>query len=163
MVTAEIFRFKENSHGRAGNRTRDLMISSQRLWPLDHEAGQEDWSRKHLMKGEALLMNLRNLLEEKVLRPSETVRTVCDERIVQMKNRIVYKINFGLPQCFPFRILTIWRNRSAPKNYLIFSHGVLVFEFFFFNGVVFLYWKSHCTTQCRWLFQCRVFTCRKHS
>ena len=59
------------------------------------------------MKGEALLMNLRNLLEEKVLRPSETVRTVCDERIVQMKNRIVYKINFGLPQCFPFRILTI--------------------------------------------------------
>ena len=38
MVTAGIFPFKENSHGRAGNRTRDLMISSQRLWPLDHEA-----------------------------------------------------------------------------------------------------------------------------
>ena len=35
MVTAGIFPFKENSHGRAGNRTRDLMISSQRLWPLD--------------------------------------------------------------------------------------------------------------------------------
>ena len=41
MVTAGIFPFKENSHGRAGNRTRDLMISSQRLWPLDHEAGLE--------------------------------------------------------------------------------------------------------------------------
>ena len=40
MVTAGIFPFKENSHGRAGNRTRDLMISSQRLWPLDHEAGR---------------------------------------------------------------------------------------------------------------------------
>ena len=40
MVTVGIFSFKENSHGRAGNRTRDLMISSQRLWPLDHEAGQ---------------------------------------------------------------------------------------------------------------------------
>ena len=39
MVTAGIFPFKENSHGRAGNRTRDLMISSHRLWPLDHEAG----------------------------------------------------------------------------------------------------------------------------
>jgi hypothetical protein len=39
MVTAGIFPFKQNSHGRAGNRTRDLMISSQRLWPLDHEAG----------------------------------------------------------------------------------------------------------------------------
>ena len=39
MVTAEVFPFKENSHGKAGNRTRDLMISSQRLWPLDHEAG----------------------------------------------------------------------------------------------------------------------------
>ena len=41
MVTAGIFPFKENFHGRAGNRTRDLMISSQRLWPLDHEAGPE--------------------------------------------------------------------------------------------------------------------------
>jgi hypothetical protein len=30
---------RENSHCRAGNRTRDLMISSQRLWPLDHEVG----------------------------------------------------------------------------------------------------------------------------
>ena len=39
MVTAGIFPFKENSHGRTGNRTRDLMISSQRLCPLDHEAG----------------------------------------------------------------------------------------------------------------------------
>ena len=39
MVTAGIFPFKENSHGRAGNRTRYLMISSQRLSPLDHEAG----------------------------------------------------------------------------------------------------------------------------
>jgi len=39
MVTAGILPFGENSHGRAGNWTRDLMISSQRLWPLDHEAG----------------------------------------------------------------------------------------------------------------------------
>ena len=39
MVTAGILPFRENSHGRAGNRTRDLMISSQRLRPLDHEAG----------------------------------------------------------------------------------------------------------------------------
>ena len=41
MVTAGIFPFKENSHGRAWNRTRDFMISSQRLWPLDHEAGHK--------------------------------------------------------------------------------------------------------------------------
>jgi len=40
MVTAEILPFRENSHGRTGNRTRDLMISSQRLWTLDHEAGE---------------------------------------------------------------------------------------------------------------------------
>jgi len=39
MVTAGILPFKQNSHGRVGNRNRDLMISSQRLWPLDHEAG----------------------------------------------------------------------------------------------------------------------------
>ena len=39
MVTAGILPFRENSHGIAGNRTRDLMISSQRLLPLDHEVG----------------------------------------------------------------------------------------------------------------------------
>jgi hypothetical protein len=31
---------RKNPHDRAGNRTRDLIISSQKLWPLDHEAGQ---------------------------------------------------------------------------------------------------------------------------
>ena len=40
MVTAGIFPFKENSHGRAENRTQRLMISSQRLWTIDHEVGQ---------------------------------------------------------------------------------------------------------------------------
>jgi hypothetical protein len=29
----------KNPHGTAGNWTRDLMISSQKHWPLDHEAG----------------------------------------------------------------------------------------------------------------------------
>ena len=37
MVTTGILPHKENSHGRAGNRTQDLVISSQKLWPLDHE------------------------------------------------------------------------------------------------------------------------------
>jgi hypothetical protein len=31
---------KKNSLGRVRNRTLDLMISSQKLWPLDHEAGR---------------------------------------------------------------------------------------------------------------------------
>jgi hypothetical protein len=40
MVTMGILPpHKENIHGRAGNQTRDLVISSQKLWPLDHEAG----------------------------------------------------------------------------------------------------------------------------
>ena len=30
---------RKNAHGRAGNRTRDLMVSSQELWPASHEAG----------------------------------------------------------------------------------------------------------------------------
>ena len=40
MVTAGILPFRENSHGRGENRTRDLMISSQTLWSVDHAAGQ---------------------------------------------------------------------------------------------------------------------------
>jgi hypothetical protein len=35
MVTMGILPFKEKSR----NQTQDLMISSQKLWPLDHEAG----------------------------------------------------------------------------------------------------------------------------
>jgi len=31
MVTAGILPFRENSHGRAGNRTQDLMFSGQKL------------------------------------------------------------------------------------------------------------------------------------
>ena len=30
---------RKNEHGRAENRTRDLMVSSQELWPPSHEAG----------------------------------------------------------------------------------------------------------------------------
>ena len=31
---------RKNAHGRAGNRTRDLMVSSQELWPPSNEAGR---------------------------------------------------------------------------------------------------------------------------
>jgi hypothetical protein len=34
---------RKNPHCRKWNRTRDLMISSQKLGPLDHEAGR--WSK----------------------------------------------------------------------------------------------------------------------
>jgi hypothetical protein len=34
---------RENSHGRTRNWTRDLMVSSQKLWPPSHEAGQLFW------------------------------------------------------------------------------------------------------------------------
>jgi hypothetical protein len=33
----------KNPHGRAGNGTRDLMVSSQKRWPLDHEAGHKEF------------------------------------------------------------------------------------------------------------------------
>ena len=39
MVTMGNFPYQENSHDKVGNRTRDLMISSQKPSPLDHEAG----------------------------------------------------------------------------------------------------------------------------
>ena len=34
---------RKNAHGRAGNRTRDLMVSSKELWPPSHEAGRRNW------------------------------------------------------------------------------------------------------------------------
>jgi hypothetical protein len=36
---SEFSPLRKNFHDRTGNRTRDLMISSQKLRPLDHEAG----------------------------------------------------------------------------------------------------------------------------
>jgi hypothetical protein len=30
---------RENSHGRSGNRARDLMVSSEKLWPPNHDGG----------------------------------------------------------------------------------------------------------------------------
>jgi hypothetical protein len=42
MVTMGILPYKEkNPHSRTGNQTRNLMISSQKRWPLDHEAGHK--------------------------------------------------------------------------------------------------------------------------
>jgi hypothetical protein len=41
MVTMGILPIQgKNPHGTAGNRTRNLMFSSQKRWPLDHEAGR---------------------------------------------------------------------------------------------------------------------------
>jgi len=42
MITVGILPFKENAHGKVGNRTRDLMISRQSLCSLDHVAGHND-------------------------------------------------------------------------------------------------------------------------
>ena len=68
MVTAGIFPFMENSHGRAGNGTRDLMISNQSFWPLDHDAGRNkdiyicifDWLYTHWLLPTMDLSNERN-------------------------------------------------------------------------------------------------------
>jgi hypothetical protein len=44
-----------------------------------------------------------------------------------MKNRIVCKISFELPQCFPFRMLTIWINKSAPQKLLDMQSRIISF------------------------------------
>jgi hypothetical protein len=37
------FPARENSYGRTGNLTRDLMLSSQKVWPPSHDAGPIVW------------------------------------------------------------------------------------------------------------------------
>jgi hypothetical protein len=39
---------RKNHHSRTGNRTRDFIISSQKLRPLDHEAGQNTAKYYHI-------------------------------------------------------------------------------------------------------------------
>ena len=63
MDTTRIFPARKNSHGRTENRTRDLMVSSQRPWPLDHEAG-------HFQNSSS---NISSTKEEHSLRASENI------------------------------------------------------------------------------------------
>jgi hypothetical protein len=57
LLTIQTMVARKNSHGRTGNRTRDLMISSQKLWPLDHEAGLICYVERH--KGAVLFLILQ--------------------------------------------------------------------------------------------------------
>jgi hypothetical protein len=80
---------RKNPHGRTGNRTRDLMISSQKLWPLDHEAGLCQISCHGYFQLRSCLPTLKNPLKNSGLslcstgllsrsplgdRPSRTIR-----------------------------------------------------------------------------------------
>jgi len=84
MVTTEILPFKENSHGRTGDPTRDLMISSQRLWPLDHEAG-------HLRKNQSWRIQLTSSVEQYIAWESNKC---C---ITQEIFRVLWTPNYLLP------------------------------------------------------------------
>jgi hypothetical protein len=54
---------RKNPHGRTGNRTRDLMISSQKLWPLDHQAGRKGLRmHTHLFYVQYLALNNTDVL-----------------------------------------------------------------------------------------------------
>jgi hypothetical protein len=52
---------RKNPHGRAGNRTRDLMISSQKLWTPDHEAGR----KRFISKLNCMLYHSNDIFMEK--------------------------------------------------------------------------------------------------
>ena len=67
------------SHGRAGNWTRDLMISSQRLWPLDHEAGPDSkyiYLNINQLDALSFIMSLFHVLSQPVHR---TATYRCDD------------------------------------------------------------------------------------
>jgi hypothetical protein len=52
---------KENSHGGTGNRTRDLMASSQKFWPPSHKAVQFELNIYQI--------NFRNVVTGRTVRP----------------------------------------------------------------------------------------------
>jgi hypothetical protein len=58
----------KNPHGITGNRIRDLMISNQKLWPLNHEAGPiTECNEQHVASGPrvATLLSSRKMRERK--------------------------------------------------------------------------------------------------
>jgi len=89
MVTAGNLPFRENSHGRAGNRTRDLMISRQRLWPLDHEAGRSKVKRLK----EISTLTLLFADDHVIIRDSEDKLQKCIYLLNQMNKDYNLKIS----------------------------------------------------------------------
>jgi hypothetical protein len=55
---------RKHPHGRTGNITRDLMISSQKLWPLDHEAGPSS-----ILFPESLMLCSSSVLGDSIILP----------------------------------------------------------------------------------------------
>jgi hypothetical protein len=73
MDAMGIFSFKEKPHGRTGNRNRYLMISSQKFWQLDHEAGRLQIVKiqiKWLENGQTIFWMINLLLFHMVLQPN---------------------------------------------------------------------------------------------
>jgi hypothetical protein len=59
---------RENSHGRTGNRTRDLMVSSQKLWTPNHEADHSTWSKNNLYTNQRNAQDIHSYLFSLCLR-----------------------------------------------------------------------------------------------
>jgi hypothetical protein len=85
---------RKNPYGRRGNRTRDLMISSQKLWPLDHEAGHFD----------IITMGAKFIIEHKC---------VCHVPFIKPKFSRFFPAGVKLFSKSSLRILT----RAPPANF----------------------------------------------
>ena len=129
MVTTGILPYKENSHGRAGNRTRDLVVSSQKLWSLDHEAGRKKdddvvWSggdRKGSGRG-----NLGSLLPNRQC----TLRAVHEIVVALEKEYYVFwarVCSLSYPAC----------NAHAPYRHLWPVWRYRIFQHYLINGTIF--------------------------
>ena len=102
----ESFPARKNSHGRTGNRTRDLMISSQRPWPLDHEAGQ---SRK-------VIPGMLNTLFLGMIDTNNIREISADEKIRWFQFLLMFFLSHTTPW------FTISHDFNACTRYITFSY-----------------------------------------
>ena len=103
MVTTGILPHKENSHGRAGNRTRDLVISSQKLWPLDHEAGR-------------VLNEQRILTRTEILLWIDFMLKIYIWVFLLPKGTLLRKRDAGISQIFPWNAPAQWHPPIPPPK-----------------------------------------------
>jgi hypothetical protein len=105
---------RKNPHVRAGNRTRDIMFSSQKLWPLDNKAGLtlecnihtciSQWLKLIIQRDPVFCEVRAEDLEkifvigrefevaagpEKTLQPWAQCRIACSRRLLTFKTRII--------------------------------------------------------------------------
>jgi hypothetical protein len=108
----ESFPSIKNPHGRTGNLTRDFMISSQELWPLDHEVGHSY----------GIIRVVRRNVHVTCLYQTSAVQCCVNQNFGNRTNRPVWNIAIYRQAPCRFPLLDLWSIIGMQAEELLTKH-----------------------------------------